>query len=422
MRKINLHDTTDTGAESVRLGVNAAKKGKRTVQSAQNTAASVRRAARTAVRAVQSVLVHTAAVLISPVTWVLLAAGLVVYLITALLILLNGAAVQQHAQQQQAYTTPVALGENIPDEIRQAKAMFDAAADAQKQAYTAKIDELRYSTADMPHNDTVYLVRNEPSTTFDTSLATNARKTQLKNAWNFGLSQAEGIAIAYVYLEKEANAAHSSEGVLYPVTFTQDVFDEIAAKAVRAAETQYKKQSCPGENCAVHPHETANPAYAEALAEYNLAASRYRDWCENVMPVGAEYAEALRSYRATPAAGQTYAWTRVKNAADALTRAVNQWSADYGVRGLTVDEELCGKMETQLGAAQNAAAVRLQNTPETTASPVRSCDRQHTLHSISLQFYSAEEVMQMLRFTGEEQQWAAMTAVSVQQYLQEDAG
>ena len=396
MRKINLHDTTDTGAESVRLGVDAAKKGKRAVQSAQNTAASVRRAARTAVHAVQSVLVHTAAVLISPVTWVLLAAGLVVYLITALLILLNGAAVQQHAQQQQAYTTPVALGENIPDEIRQAKAMFDAAADAQKQAYTAKIDVLRYSTADMPHNDTVYLVRNEPPAAFETSLATNARKTQLKNAWNFGLSQAEGIAIAYVYLEKEANAAHSSEGVLYPVTFTQDVFDEIAAKAVRAAETQYKKQSCPGENCAVHPHETANPAYAEALAEYNLAASRYRDWCKNVMPVGAEYAEAL-------------------------TRAVNRWSGDYGVRGLKVDEELCGRMETQLGAAQNAAAVRLQNTPETTVSPVRSCDRQHTLHSISLQFYSAEEVMQMLRFTGEEQQWAAMTAVSVQQYLQEDA-
>lgn len=71
----------------------------------------------------------------------------------------------------QAYATPVALGEDIPEEIQQAKAMFEAAADAQKQVYTAKIDALQFSTADMPHNDTVYLVRNEPPATFETSLA-----------------------------------------------------------------------------------------------------------------------------------------------------------------------------------------------------------------------------------------------------------
>ena len=69
----------------------------------------------------------------------------------------------------QAYATPVALGEDIPEEIQQAKAMFEAAADAQKQVYTAKIDALQFSTADRPHNDTVYLVRNEPPATFETS-------------------------------------------------------------------------------------------------------------------------------------------------------------------------------------------------------------------------------------------------------------
>ena len=47
----------------------------------------------------------------------------------------------------QAYATPVALGEDIPEEIQQAKAMFEAAADAQKQAYTAKIDALQFSTS-----------------------------------------------------------------------------------------------------------------------------------------------------------------------------------------------------------------------------------------------------------------------------------
>ncbi len=123
--------------------------------------------------------------------------------------------------RDQAYATPVALGEDIPEEIQQAKAMFDAAADAEKRAYIEQIDALRFSTADMPHNDTVYLVRNEPPATFETSLATNARKTQLKNAWQLAVSEAEGIAIAYVYLEQQENEAHGSQGVLYPIYYNK---------------------------------------------------------------------------------------------------------------------------------------------------------------------------------------------------------
>lgn len=111
----------------------------------------------------------------------------------------------------------------------------------------------------MPHNDTVYLVRNEPPATFQTSLVTDARKAQLKNAWQLVVSKAEGIAIAYVYLEKQENEAHGSQGVLYPVSYTQDVFDMIVSDMITVTETQYRNQECPDANCSVHYHEEPNP-------------------------------------------------------------------------------------------------------------------------------------------------------------------
>ena len=156
MRKVNLHDTTDTGAESVRFGADAAKKGKRAVRAAKETA----RAAKITVNVLHHLVVHTVAVLFSPVTWVILAIGLVLYLLMTLLIILTGVAAQDNNAQHQAYATPVAVGEDIPEEIQQAKAMFEAAENTEKQAYISQINALRFSTADMPHNDTVYLVRN----------------------------------------------------------------------------------------------------------------------------------------------------------------------------------------------------------------------------------------------------------------------
>lgn len=182
MRKINWNDTADTGAESVRLGVDAAKKGRRAVRSARDTTRTAVRAAKATVNVLHGLIVHTVAVLISPVTWVILAIGLVLYLLMTLLIILTGVAAQDNNAQHQAYATPVALGEDIPEEITEAKGLFETAVNAKKREYTSKIDAISFNTADMPHNDTVYLRRNEPSAEYQTSLATPARKTQLKNA------------------------------------------------------------------------------------------------------------------------------------------------------------------------------------------------------------------------------------------------
>ena len=417
MRKINLHDTTDTGAESVRLGADAAKKGKRVVRAAKDTAVKTARVAKTTVNVLHSLVVHTVAVLISPVTWVILAIGLVVYLIIVLLVILTGVAAQDNNARQQAYATPVALGDDIPEEIQQAKAMFDAAADAEKRPYIEQIDALRFSTADMPHNDTVYLVRNEPPATFETSLATNARKTQLKNAWQLDVSVAEGISIVYVYLERQENEAHGSQGVLYPISYTQDVFDLIVADMVTVTETTYTRQACPSEDCSVHYHEEQNPDYAAAQQAFTDAVTRRDDWNIMVVPRCNDYAATLTTYYNTPAAGQSYAWQQVESTYALFEQAVNNWSFVFGIWDLTIDESLGANMQAQLNGEVTSAETARNNTPETIRIPYYTCDHLHTLHSFGLNFYTAEQVMQTLNFTEEEKQWVALTAMNIQQYL-----
>ena len=420
MRRINLHDTADTGAESVQLGVDAAKKGRQAVRSVRDNARKTARVAKTTVNVLHSLVVHTVAVLISPVTWVILTIGLVVYLIIVLLVLLTSVVAQDNNARQQAYASPVALGENIPEEIQQAKAMFEAAENTEKQAYISQINLLRFSTADMPHNDTVYLVRNEPPATFQTSLATDARKAQLRNAWQLAASEAEGIAIAYVYLEKQENQTHGSQGVLYPVAYTQDVFDMIVSDMVTITETQYRNQECPDANCSVHYHVADNPVYATAQQNYTNAVTRRDDWSIMVVPRCNDYAAALITYYNTPAAGQSYAWQQVESTYTMFEQAANNWSSVFGIWGLTVDENLGANMLSRLNGEVNAAETTLNNTPETTRTPYYTCDHLHTLHSFGLNFYTAEQVMQTLNFTEEEKQWVALTAMNIQQYLTTD--
>lgn len=422
MRKVNLHETTNTGAESIRLGVDAAKKGKRAVGAAKDTAVKTARAVKTTVNILHHLVVHTVAVLISPVTWVIIAIGFIVYLLMTLLIILTSVAAQDNNAQHQAYATPVALGDNIPEEIQQAKAMFDAAVEAEKHAYTAQIDALRFSTADMPHNDTVYLVRNEPPATFETSLATNARKTQLKNAWQLAVSEAEGIAIAYVYLEKHENLTHGSQGVLYPVSYTQDVFDMIVADMVTVTETTYTRQACPSEDCSVHYHEEPNPDYATAQQAFTDAVTRRDDWNLMVVPRCNDYIAALSTYYNTPAAGQSYAWQRVESTYALFEQAVNNWSFVFGIWGLTIDENLGASMQTRLNGEVSATETTRNNTPETIQIPYYTCDHLHTLHSFGLYFCSAEQVMQVLGFTEDEKQWVSLTAMNIQQYLLPEGG
>jgi hypothetical protein len=428
-KQINRSDTADHGAESMRLAYGTARKtvhtanaAGRSVKSAASVVRNVPKAVKRTAQAVGNVFVHVVAVLISPVTWVILAIGLVLYLLMSLLIILTAVAGQDNNAQQQAYATPVALGEDIPAEIAEAKGLFETAVNAKKSEFTDKIDALIFNTADMPNNDTVYLVRNEPPAEYQTSLATDARKTQLKNAWELVVSEADSIAIAYVYLERQENEAHGSQGVLYPISYSQDVFDLIVADMVTVTETEFLNQECPDANCSVHYRETANPVYATAQQAYTDAVTRRDDWNANVAPRSNAYLSALAYYRNTPAAGQPYAWQAVENAYAAFAQVVNNWSSVYGVWGLTIDERIDSTMQTRLNSEVAAAENTRNHTPQTIQTPYYTCDHLHTLYSFGLNFYTAEQVIQVLNFTEDEKQWAALTAASIQQYLIPEGG
>lgn len=422
MRKINWNDTVDTGAESVRFGVDAAKKGKRVVRTARDTTRTAVQAAKTTVNILHHLIVHTVAILISPATWVILAIGLVLYLLMTLLIILTGVAAQDNNAQHQAYAAPVALGEDIPEEITEAKGLFETVVNAKKREYTDKIDVLAFNTSDMPHNDTVYLRRNEPPAEYQISLATPTRKTQLKNTWQLAVSEAEGIAIAYVYLERQENEAHGSQGVLYPVSYTLDVFDLIVADMVTVTETTYTRQACPSENCTVHYREEPNPARATAQSELEAAILRRDDWNANVVPCSNAYVAAVNAYNNTPAAGQPYAQQQVDSTYAVFVQAVNNWSSVYGIWGLNIDGQLGANMQARLNREVAAAETARNNTPETIRTPYYTCDHLHTLHSFGLNFYTAEQVMQELNFTEDEKQWVALTAMNIEQYLVQEGG
>ena len=79
-------------------------------------------------------------------------------------------------------------------------------------------------------------------------------------------------------------------------------------------------------------------------------------------------------------------------------------------------------MQARLNREVAAAETARNNTPETIRTPYYTCDHLHTLHSLGLNFYTAEQVMQTLSFTEDEKQWVALTAMNIQQYLMPEGG
>lgn len=418
MQKINRNEITDHGAESIRLGSFAMKKGKRAMQSAKRTFNGTYRAAKVTANVLKTVVIHTAAVLLSPVIWILLVIGVVVYFIIVLLVILFSVADQDAVSQQQAYASPVGLGDRIPEDIRNAKTMLQQATEQEKTSFTDKIENLYFAETDLPHSDTVYLYRNNPAAEYAVSLATDVQKQELCSAWDLNATDADMIGIAYVLLQKQENTAHGSVGVMYPVSFTQDTFDDILSKAVSLTETKYSRQACPEEQCAVHFREEQNPDFVTAKSEYDYAALKLNDWNESVIPKSNAYVDALNTYYNTPTAGQSSVQRYVDSTYAAFCSAVNHWSERYGIWDLNIDADLGADMQQILTTEADDAEAVMNSTPETVQIPYFTCDHVHTLHSLELCFYTADEIMDALDFSAEERQWAKLTAANIRQYLE----
>lgn len=419
-KPINKSDVSDSGVEGVRLaytgvrnGRNAIKTVGKSVKTTQrtikttgnavkatgrivyNTAAFTIRAGVRTVQVTGTVLSHVVASLLNPI--VILCAGILVVLLMCamLLVILMGGGGSASNSNKQAQSGAVGLVD-VPAQYQDGLEFFRIAVENKRNGFYGLIDGLYYDYNDLPHSDLVYMVRTipgTPQTIYNTSFAVDSQKGTLKSAWRLSLTAPQAIAIAYVCLEKAANAANGTENGIYEVTFTQETFNSIVNKCAAFSDTTYDNQQCPNHNCTKYVEYVENPAYAPALAATNQAADAYNDW---LTVANAMYQNSLLSGYAKSAQWSSYVVPLINNWTEKYKRTPSR--SNNGQDFLSV-----------LGSEYEAALAVLNATPSYTEVVTYICNLEHRLHSIGLNFYTAEDVMNALGFTETEKEWVKLT-------------
>ncbi len=430
-RNVNYEDVSDHGIESLRLANSVYKTGKTTIQTTKTTIQTTKKSiklaedtgkttyrtvkktadmsykvAKVIVVLTKNIVIGLATLATFPAFWIVVAVLVVlIVLILSIATLLGGAATIDE-QNRSAANDPVALNENIPDDILDALEFFRIACENQKNEYTGTINGYYYDILDLRESDLVYMERNDPPVTFEKSLATNVRKEQLSAAWNVSLSEPEALAIVYVLLEHAENEANGTELQLYPIEYTQESFDVLLDACSVFVENIYAGQECPSKNCSVHYEEKPNPAFTTASNEYNTAVNRYNDFYFNVSPWSAEYRNRLEAYNAANNNARESMLGWVNEAYSCLEQAFRNWEYVYGYTGWNIDEYMDINCMAWLGGFVEDAQATMDNTPETISTPVYTCDHAHDLHSVGLNIYNANDTMTILGFSDEEKEWA----------------
>ena len=411
-KKINKNDVSDSGVESIRLGYTTSKKAvktvdrtikttKRTVKTTKNVAVGTgkaiyrtgqftKKAVVTTAKITETVIVHVAAALMNPVLIIII--GFMIILVTnsSALILLIGGGTSAANSNQKAYSSAAGLGD-VSEQYQQAKSYFDTAVANRQSDFNSLIDNMYYEYENLPESSVVYMERTEPEpkVIYEKSFSTDDRKATLKSAWDMSLtiSQKEAIAIAYVYLEKQKNEENHTEGGIYHVSYTQEVFDEILTKCVTYSDTVYEEQYCPDSNCTKHVEDKDNPAYATASANRQTAWNAYDEWSHI----------AYRMYL-----GENWdaeiGW-RVDNWK--IVYESFSGTPYYSNSGYDFLDDLYDKFQEYL---------KVQNdTPEKIEEVTYICEHKHDLHSIGLAFFTKEDIMNALEFTDNDKQWEELT-------------
>lgn len=418
-QKINRNDVADSGVESIRLAYSSVKKTKNgiktvnsTIKTAQRTIKTAGKAAKTtvkiaykapvliikttvkAVRMTATVIANIAAALMNPAVIIIITVLLLfLLLILSISVILFGG----DTADKSAAIGAVGLVE-VDAQYQNALNYFDVAIQSQKDAYYTLIDSLYYNYDDLTHSNLVYLERTDASgnkITYQTSFATDERKDTLKAAWDFSADDMHGmIAIAYVYLEKQENEAHGTEGGIYEVTYTQEVFDLIAEQCVNFNDTVFAGQSC-GTGCTRHVEEHHNPDYDAALENTTRLRNAYNEWVDILIPLIEAY-NTIRDGRAQAEYWNNNIQWRIDNWKqvyyDSCYYSNNGW--DYA---------------SDLNSWLSDSEANLATVPENIEDVTYICEYQHDLHSIGLWYYSKERIMDVLNFTDNEKEWVNLT-------------
>lgn len=420
-QKINRNDVADSGVESIRLAYSSVKKTQNgiktvssTVKTAQRTIKTAGKAAKTtvkiayktpifivktaikAVRITGTVAANIVAAAMNPVVIIIAAFLLLFTILAGAVVLILGGGASAATSNAKAQAGAVGLI-NVPEQYQNALDYFEIAVRGRKDEYYTLIDSLYYNYDDLTHSNLVYLERTDASgnkITYQTSFATDERKDTLKAAWDFSADDMHGIiAIAYVYLEKLENEAHGTEGGIYEVTYTQEVFDLIAEQCVNFNDTVFAGQSC-GTGCTRHEEEQNNPAYTAANAKVTLHANAYNEWLD-ICGYLDTYAQ-IGDGKAQAAYWDNNIQWRIDN-----------WKSVYFDSCTTTNRGQ--DYLASLGGWYVDAVAERDATPEKITVTTFTCEYQHDLHSIGLWYYSKERIMDVLNFTDNEKEWVNLT-------------
>lgn len=450
-KPVNKNDVADHGVESLRMANTAYKTGKRTIKTAkttiQTTEKSIKLAentAKTTYRTTKRTVVTTyrvvkaTAIFIkdavialftvasSPVFWIVAAIAVVIVLTYSAAGLLLGGASDYEEQMRQAANDPVALADNIPEDIEDAVGYFRTACENHKNAFCEMINGYYFNIDDRKHSDLVYMKRNNPPTEWTKTYATDGKKEQLCAAWDVAVIEPEALAIVYVLLERAENEANGTDMELYPIEYTQEAFDSLLDECCAVTEDVYERQECLTLDCSEEYDEAPNPAYTTAYNNYIYEVNRYNSFFADVAPKSEEYRYRLETQNATSdsnARAAMQSW--VEAAYTALSNAFRAWENDYEHTGWAVNEYMDINCLAWLGGFVESAQTILNETPETIQTPRPVCAHEHDLHSVGLNIFNAEETMNRLHFTEAEMQWAenlTQTYTAYFLYLEEGGG
>lgn len=420
-KKINTNDVTDSGVESIRLAYTSVKKAKNSIKTVKGSIKTTQRTIKTTGKAAKAtmkmayktpifivkatakvvhitgtIIANVIAFVINPVVIVIAALLLLFIVIAGAVVLLLGGIAGGTTSNAKAQANAAGLGD-VPSQYQDALEYFNIAVQDRKDDFYALIDNLYYDYNDLTHSDLVYMKKTDASgnnTIYQTGFATDNRKNTLKSAWNFSdATVREIIAVAYVYLEKQANTANNTENGIYEVTYTQELFNMLVEKCATFNDFIYEGQNC-GTGCTRHVEIVDNPAYPIASNAVNTAAYAYNDWAEVAVLIAEN--NTIRD-----GSSQTIHWN------NRVLPLYNAWIIKYNRYPTTTNNG--NDFLEVLGKEYEAAVQELNNTPATIEEITYICEYQHKLHSIGLWYYNKDSVMNALGFTDSEKEWVRLT-------------
>ncbi|WP_303789280.1 hypothetical protein [Ruminococcus flavefaciens] len=376
-KPINKNDTSDTGVESLRLGYRTVKKGKKAANGVKllyKAPAATIKVAKVSVKVTETIVTHIAAFLISPVFWIIVFIILIIStLIIPFILILAGGGVAGTTKSK-AYGTAAGSNQVIATAFVQAENFYRIASENKQNEFNSLINSFYFSTSDLSHSDLVYMKCSHDGSEYQTSLATDTRKQQLKDKFSNSLPKAEAIALAYVYLEKQKNNDNNTSGKLYEVEFTQQAFDDLLNKMISWTETTYSGQECPTHDCARDPNLFRE--WKDYERKYNEAVNSFNRWFDyvrngwNIDDWWHEYGWLYNTYPYTDNDGN-----------------------DYG--------QYIGDMMHHFETERDRYHTDYDNS--------RVCVHEHNLHAIGLDIISKEAVMDSWGFDENDRQWVEMT-------------